>query len=358
MTIQNFFISLIFIFFGKIANAQSSPFDSVNLLLQKQVYFDFGKHDITVESEKVLLLMVDSCENQANIFVHIEAHTDHVGTDENNLALSQRRSNAIQEFLFQQPFSLKKISTSVFGEAKPIAENTSNDGRQQNRRAVISFYKKNKMSIIKGKVVDKKTGEGIQAKVIFHTKNHKYSLDTKVDGSFEKSVVENTVVGVDIYKKDYFFDTQMVKARKNTVIMSIPLLPVEVGEKVSIKNLYYVGNKAILLPRSKPELPKVLKFMELNPFIKIEIAGHINAPFRTEAQLEKWEKDLSCNRAKAIYDFLLKNNIDEERLAYKGYNNSQMVFPEARNFKDQALNRRVEIRILDTGEVISVNDGN
>ena len=96
MTIQNFFISLIFIFFGKIANAQSSPFYSVNLLLQKQVYFDFGKHDITVESEKVLLLMVDSCENQANIFVHIEAHTDHVGTDENNLALSQRRSNAIQ----------------------------------------------------------------------------------------------------------------------------------------------------------------------------------------------------------------------------------------------------------------------
>ena len=92
------------------------------------------------------------------------------------------------------------------------------------------------MSIIKGKVVDKKTGEGIQAKVIFHTKNHKDSLDTKVDGSFEKSVVENTVVGVDIYKKDYFFDTQMVKARKNTVIMSIPLLPVEVGEKVSIKN--------------------------------------------------------------------------------------------------------------------------
>ena len=172
MTIQNFFISLIFIFFGKIANAQSSPFDSVNLLLQKKVYFDFGKHDITVESEKVLLLMVDSCENQANIFVHIEAHTDHVGTDENNLALSQRRSNAIQEFLFQQPFSLKKISTSVFGEAKPIAENTSNDGRQQNRRAVISFYKKNKMSIIKGKVVDKKTGEGIQAKVIFHTKAH------------------------------------------------------------------------------------------------------------------------------------------------------------------------------------------
>ena len=356
MTAQRILISLLFIFFGKIAIAQNSPFDSVNLLLQKRVYFDFGKHDLTSESANVLLEMIDSCGNQPNIFVHVEAHTDHVGTDENNLALSRRRSNAVQEYFSQQEFSPEKISTSVFGEAKPISENISDDGRQQNRRAVISFYKKNKMSIIKGKVVDKKTGEGMQAKVIFHTKNHKDSLETSPDGSFEKVVVENTVVGVDIYKKDYFFDTQMVKAKKNSVVLSIPLLPIEVGEKVSIKNLYYVGNQAVLLPRSKPELPKVLKFMQLNPAIKIEIAGHINAPFRTEAQLKKWEKDLSGNRAKVIYDFLLENNIEEKRLAFKGYNNSQMVFPQARSEKDQALNRRVEIRILDTGKIISVKE--
>lgn len=327
-------------------------------MLQERIYFDFGKCDVTSESANILLSMIDSCGDQLSIYVHVEAHTDHVGTDENNLALSRRRSNAVQEYFTQQTFSPGKISTSVFGEAKPIAENISDDGRQQNRRAVISFYKKNKMSVIKGKVVDKKTGEGMQAKVIFHTKNHKDSLETAPDGSFEKSVVENTVVGIDIYKKDYFFDTQMIKSKKNTVIMSIPLLPIEVGEKVSIKNLYYVGNQAVLLPRSKPELPKVLKFMELNPAIKIEIAGHINAPFRTETQLQKWEKDLSGNRAKVIYDFLLENNIEKKRLEYKGYNNTQMVFPEARNEKDQALNRRVEIRILDTGKVISAKNEN
>ena len=42
-----------------------------------------------------------------------------------------------------------------------------------------------------GVTVDKKTGEGVQAKVIFHTKSHKDSLETEADGSFEKSVVEN-----------------------------------------------------------------------------------------------------------------------------------------------------------------------
>ena len=356
MTSQKILISLLLIFFGKIVIAQSSPFDSVNLLLQKRVYFDFGKDDITSESANVLLEMMDSSKNEANIFVHVEAHTDHIGTDENNLALSRRRSNSVKDFFSQQEFSPEKVSTSVFGEAKPIAENISDDGRQQNRRAVISFYKKKQMSIIKGKVVDKKTGEGMQAKVIFHTKNNKDSLETALDGSFEKLVVENTVVGVDIYKKDYFFDTQMVKAKKNSVVMSIPLLPIEVGEKVSIKNLYYVGNQAVLLPRSKPELPKVLRFMQLNPAIKIEIAGHINAPFRTKAQLQKWEWELSINRAKVIYDFLLENNIGEERLTFEGYGNTQMVFPKTRNEKEQSLNRRVEIRILDTGKVISAAD--
>jgi len=356
MKIQHILISLLFIFFGKIVLAQSSPFDSVNLLLQKRVYFNFGKHDLNDDSVNVLLSMIDSAGSKPDIFVHVEAHTDHVGSDENNLALSRRRSNAVLEFFSQQTFSPEKITTSVFGEAKPIAENISDDGRQQNRRAVVSFFQKNKMTIIKGKVVDKKTGEGMQAKVIFHTKNHKDSLETQLDGSFEKEVVENTVVGVDIYKKAYFFDTQMIKAKKNSVVMSIPLLPIEVGEKVAIKNLYFVGNKAVLLPKSKPELPKVLKFMQLNPAIKIEIAGHINAPFRSRKQLQKGEWTLSVNRAKTIYDYLLANKIEEDRITFKGYGNSQMVFPEARSLKDQAANRRVEIRVLDTGKVISAAD--
>lgn len=353
MAFQRVLISLLLIFFGKIIVAQSSPFDSVNLLLQERVYFDFGKHDITATGEEILISMIDSCGNQPNIFVHIEAHTDHIGTNENNLALSRRRSNAVQEFLSKQTFSPQEITTSVFGEAKPVAENISDDGRQQNRRAVISFYQKNKMSIIKGKVVDKKTGEGMQAKVIFHTKTHKDSLETAPDGSFEKPVKENTVVGIDIYKKDYFFDTQMIKAKKNSVVMAIPLLPIEVGEKVAIKNLYFVGNKAILLDKSKPELPKVLKFMQLNPDIKIEIAGHINAPFRTKEQLKEWEWELSVNRAKTVYNYLLANKINQDRVTFKGYGNTQMLYPDGRSLKEQAFNRRVEIRILDTGKVIS-----
>lgn len=350
-------ILLLITFLGEIMTAQSSPFDSVNLLLQKRVYFDFGKHDITTEAENVLLEIKDSCIGKPDLKMHVEAHTDHIGTNENNLALSRRRGEAVKSFFTQHQISSENITTSVFGESRPVADNTSDDGRQENRRAAVSLFIKKKMTLVKGKVVDKKTGEGMQAKVIFHTKTHKDSVDTKPDGSFEKPVVENTVVGVDIYKEGYFFDTQMFKAKpNNTIVMSIPLLPIEVGESVAIKNLYFVGNQAVLLKKSTPELPKVLKFMQLNPKIKIEIAGHINAPFRTKAQLKLWEWDLATNRAKTVYEFLLKNNIAEDRLTYKGYGNTQMLFPRTRDEKEQAQNRRVEIRILETGKILSATE--
>ncbi|HFC00845.1 MAG TPA: OmpA family protein [Phaeodactylibacter sp.] len=350
--LQKTYCTLFLFFLVKIAIAQSSPFDSIDLLVQKNVYFDFGKYNLTSESENVLLSIVDSCVGKTNLKLHIEAHTDDIGTNENNYTLSKQRSQAVKNFFAQHQIPTENITTSVFGESRPVADNTSDNGRQQNRRATISLFLKKKMTAIKGQIVDKKTGEGMKGKVIFHTKSHKDSVITADNGFFEKSVEENTVLGIDIYKKDYFFETQMIKAKgKNTVVMTIPLLPIEVGEKVTIKNLYFVGNRAILLPKSKPELPKILKFMQLNPDLKIEIAGHINKPFVSSSKLKLREWTLSTNRAKLVYDYLIENNIAADRLKFKGYGNTQMKFPRAKNEREQAMNRRVEIHVLEVRNI-------
>ena len=56
--------------------------------------------------------------------------------------------------------------------------------------------------------------------------------------------------------------------------------------------------------------------------------------------------ELSTGRAKAVYDFLLVNDIEPERLSYKGYGNSKMLFPEPKNKDQSEANRRVEVQIL------------
>ena len=342
---------LIFLLFFSVENisAQSSPFQPVELLLEKSIYFDFGKYELRPDAIQTLQVLIDSCQEKIGIEFKVEAHTDHIGTGDNNLILSQKRSEAVKAYLSENGLGKFPIEATVYGENKPVADNESEAGRQQNRRAIITVFHKKKMTLVKGKVVDKKTGDGILAKVIFHTKTAKDSMMTQSDGSFEKPVEENTVLGVDIYKEGYFFDTQMLRAKANNLAeITIPLAPIAVGESVAIKNLYYVGNKAILLKSSEPELPKVLKFMQLNSKIKIEIEGHINLPFRTPEQMTKAQWDLSTNRAKLVYDFLLENNISKERMSFQGYGNKFMVYPKARDEKKQAMNRRVEIKIIST----------
>ena len=114
-----------------------------------------------------------------------------------------------------------------------------------------------------------------------------------------------------------------------------------------IQNLYYVGNQDTLLPISKPELPKVLRFMQINEDLKIEIAGHVNHPNRPPVTKDSWEFDLSVRRAKMVYNYLIENQIDSARVTFKGYGNYEMRYPEARSQKEQSLNRRVEIRVVE-----------
>ena len=87
--------------------------------------------------------------------------------------------------------------------------------------------------------------------------------------------------------------------------------------------------------------------MQLNDTITIEIAGHINRPNYPPVDKLSWDFKLSEKRAKMVYDYLLENNIPKERISYKGYGNFQMRYPKARSEKEQAQNRRVEIRVIE-----------
>ncbi|MDP9200113.1 MAG: OmpA family protein, partial [Pseudomonadota bacterium] len=69
--------------------------------------------------------------------VEIEGHTDNVGNDDYNQALSQRRADSVRSFLIQQGIGPERIRASGKGEHQPVADNESSGGRQQNRRVEV-----------------------------------------------------------------------------------------------------------------------------------------------------------------------------------------------------------------------------
>jgi OOP family OmpA-OmpF porin len=69
--------------------------------------------------------------------VSVEGHTDWIGSDAYNQGLSERRANAVQAYLIEQGISPSRLSTSGYGESRPISSNETREGRALNRRVEL-----------------------------------------------------------------------------------------------------------------------------------------------------------------------------------------------------------------------------
>ena len=113
-------------------------------------------------------------------------------------------------------------------------------------------------------------------------------------------------------------------------------LPFATGDKVRIPQLNFVGNQPIPMPESFSSLEDLLRVMEQYPDLRIELHGHVCCGN---------DHELSVERAKMVYAFLVGNGIDPARMSYEGFSNTQPLFPE-RTEKEKALNRRVEVYVV------------
>lgn len=128
----------------------------------------------------------------------------------------------------------------------------------------------------------------------------------------------------------------------------IELKPITVGQRVTLKNLFFDYNKATLRPTSKTELDKFYELLNTKPKLVVEIAGHTDSKGNDEFNMK-----LSKDRAQAVVDYMIKKGINKKRMTAVGYGETK---PIAKNQKADGkddvegmqLNRRVEYRILST----------
>jgi outer membrane protein OmpA-like peptidoglycan-associated protein len=106
--------------------------------LTLHVNFDFDKSVVRKADDAELQKAVEFVKKYSGYQVSIEGHTDSIGTDKYNQALSERRAAAVKAYLVKQGVVDNQRITSVgYGESKPIADNKTNKGRFENRRVEI-----------------------------------------------------------------------------------------------------------------------------------------------------------------------------------------------------------------------------
>jgi outer membrane protein OmpA-like peptidoglycan-associated protein len=105
------------------------------------VLFAPGKAHLKSEALQNLYALVTFMRDNPQRTAIVEGYTDNAGSDEFNLDLSQRRAEAVRDFLIKNGVGVERITARGYGEASPVASNDTEAGRQQNRRVEIVLPK-------------------------------------------------------------------------------------------------------------------------------------------------------------------------------------------------------------------------
>jgi len=108
-------------------------------LTDESVHFGYKKSTLSDEAKAALdAFAQDLIAGNEAVFIEIQGHTDHVGSDEYNLELGQDRADSVRKYLnTDHNIPLHRMSTISYGESKPLEPNDTKSNRAQNRRVVL-----------------------------------------------------------------------------------------------------------------------------------------------------------------------------------------------------------------------------
>ncbi|MDO9255155.1 MAG: OmpA family protein [Bacteroidales bacterium] len=205
------------------------------------------------------------------------------------------------------------------------------------------------VSYVHGKVYDKNTLVPLSAAFeLIDMQSNKTVVSSSSDlvtGEFVMSLPVDKDYALNVSCKGYLFYSMNFNVSTghdsvNPVKLDIPMQPVAVGEKVVLRNIFFETDKYELLSDSKSELEKLISFLSKNTGLHIEIGGHTD-----NEGSDTHNMTLSMNRAKAVYDYLIANGINADKLSFKGYGETVPIekndTPEGR-----ANNRRTEFKVI------------
>ncbi len=287
-------IALIVLFF---------TFSGLKAQEQFSVFFDSNKYELTNAEQARLNGWIGANPDVKILAIH--GFTDEDGTTGFNDTLASRRVGSIYDLVKDRLKIRDDFKTVSFGEKFSQSKN-----KAENRKAVI-FYLQPKDLARENEIVGIKPMPKPKSKIDYPAKISVRNPDGKL--------VQ--------YKLDTVFMKRVNQAKS--------------GEKLTLENLNFVINTFAIVPESRAKMFELLLVMQNNPDLKIEIQGHLCCQ-----PVDRL--DLSTQRAKAVYNFLIANDIYKGRLSYKGFGSTHPIYPlPEKNEAERAANRRVEILIVE-----------
>ncbi|HEY8936447.1 MAG TPA: OmpA family protein [Cyclobacteriaceae bacterium] len=205
-----------------------------------------------------------------------------------------------------------------------------------------------KSNYVKGVIRDKQTQKPLAATIelinLAKGQTESFVNSDSVTGQYLIVLTQGAEYALYVNKKGYLFNSRNFNYSEvkdfKPITQNIDLEKVKGGSFMTLNNIFFDVDKYELKEKSATELNKIIKFLNDNPKVKVEISGHTDNTGSTAHN-----KLLSEMRAKSVYNYLVKNGIPSTHLVAKGYGSDQPIAPNNTEEARQ-LNRRIEFKIL------------
>ena len=219
---------------------------------------------------------------------------------------------------------------------------------------IYSFFNPEIVQTVKGWVYEQ-NGYELTAAQVYMVGNDGTNLKLSVrsDGSFTQEIKPGVDYVLRGTCKGYLNHQEQIRVepakKSEEYVLQFPLA--NISAPVLIKNIFYDFNKATLRPESKQALDKLVKTLNDNPNVTIELSAHTDS-----RGSDAYNEQLSQRRAESVVAYLIANGIAADRLTPKGYGESKPKFtddvisalPEDEQEQYHQMNRRTEFKVLRT----------
>lgn len=208
--------------------------------------------------------------------------------------------------------------------------------------------------IIRGKAVICNTATPINDVTIV-LKNNELNIqkitNTSDKGEFMFQAIQNTNYSIYGKKANYLSQTMVIltkdynRTQSLFIKLEICMDAADCGTAIALKNIHYDLDKYFIREDAKPELNRLVQFMNDNPGVKVELSSHTDS--RSSAA---YNLSLSQKRANAAVDYIVSQGIAKSRLTGKGYGESKLLNRCADGVEcseaDHQMNRRTEVKVI------------
>lgn len=118
------------------------PIETGSITTLNNVYFDVNKSELLAQSKSDLDLLVSFLKINPTVTIELSGHTDSTGNKNNNQTLSQNRANSVVNYLKGRGIIEQRLKSAGYGDSRPIADNSTEEGRQLNRRTEVKILER------------------------------------------------------------------------------------------------------------------------------------------------------------------------------------------------------------------------